>query len=118
MRDKEQLHLSRRERQIMDVIYSRGQATGMDVLENLPDPPSYSAVRALLAILEKKGHIKHKRAGLHYVYLPIRSRQQAARSAMQRVVTTFFEGSAEKAMLTLQEIRAPRARGSTARMAR
>ncbi len=101
MSDPQQLHLSRRERQIMDVIYRRGQATALDVIEEIPDPPSYSAVRALLAVLERKGHVKHSKDGIKYVYAPTRSRQRAAQSALRRVLQTFFEGSVEKAMASL-----------------
>jgi BlaI family transcriptional regulator, penicillinase repressor len=90
--------LSRRERQIMDIIYQRGQATAVEVVAALPDPPSKTAVRTLLRILEEKGHLKHKQDGLAYVYLPTRPRAQAARSAFRRVLATFFEGSLEKAV--------------------
>jgi predicted transcriptional regulator len=90
--------LSRRERQIMDVVYRRGQATAAEVLAELPDPPGKTAVRTLLGILEKKGHLKHRQDGLAYVYLPSRPRTQAARSALRRVLQTFFDGSLEKAV--------------------
>jgi predicted transcriptional regulator len=76
--------LSRRERQIMDVIYQRGQATAGDVLEGLPDPPSYSAVRALLRVLETKGHVRHKQEGNRYIYLPTQARSRAARRSCRR----------------------------------
>lgn len=85
----------------MDVIYERGQATALDVIEHIPDPPSYSAVRALLAILERKGHVKHTKDGAKYVYLPIRSRKRAAQSAIKRVLQTFFNGSVEKTVAAL-----------------
>jgi len=94
-------HLSRRERQIMDVIYRLGQASAADVLENLPDPPSYSAVRALLRVLEAKGHVRHKRDGARYLFLPTQPRQHAARSALRRLLQTFFDNSAEKAVAAL-----------------
>jgi predicted transcriptional regulator len=93
--------LSRRERQIMDVIYQRGQATAGDVLEGLPDPPSYSAVRALLRVLETKGHVRHKQEGNRYIYLPIQPRNRAAQSALAQVVQTFFGGSVEQTVATL-----------------
>jgi predicted transcriptional regulator len=93
--------LSRRERQIMDVIYQRGQATAGDVLEGLPDPPSYSAVRALLRVLETKGHVRHKQEGNRYIYLPTQARSRAAQSALAQVVQTFFGGSVEQTVATL-----------------
>jgi predicted transcriptional regulator len=91
------LDLSRRERQIMEIVYQRGRATVADVLEDLPDPPSYSAVRALLRILEDKGHLKHEHDGPRYVYIPTVPPAQARDSAMKRLVRTFFDGSPEKA---------------------
>ena len=90
--------LSRRERQIMEIIYRRGQASAADVVADLPDPPTKTAVRTLLRILEEKGHLKHRQEGLAYVYLPAHSRTQAAKSAFRRVLHTFFEGSLEKAV--------------------
>jgi predicted transcriptional regulator len=90
--------LSRRERQIMDVVYARGEATATDVLAGLSDPPTRSAVRALLRILEAKGHLEHRKAGREFVYRPTRPRAQAGRSALRRVLSTFFEGSLEKAL--------------------
>ncbi|MHC5034087.1 MAG: BlaI/MecI/CopY family transcriptional regulator [Planctomycetota bacterium] len=99
----EQLHstLSRRERQIMDIIYRSGQASASDVLENLPDPPSYSSVRATLRILEEKGHVRHEKDGPRYVYLPIVSRRRARRSALRQLVNTFFDGSVEQVVAAL-----------------
>ena len=96
-------HLSRRERQIMDALHQRGRATAAEVQAALPDAPSYSAVRALLRILEDKGHIRHRREGARYVYLPRASRQTARRSALKRVVATFFQGSVTQAMAALLE---------------
>jgi predicted transcriptional regulator len=90
--------LSGRERQLMEVIYRRGQATALEVLGELPDPPSRTAVRTLLRILEEKGHLRHKQEGLSYIYVPTRARSQAARSAFRRVLNTFFDGSIEKAV--------------------
>src|SRR5262245_25352437 len=90
------LSLSRRERQIMEVIYRLGEATAAEVLRGLTDPPGYSAVRALLRILEEKGHLTHVARGPRYVYRPTVARDKARRSALQRVVDTFFEGSTEQ----------------------
>jgi predicted transcriptional regulator len=90
--------LSRRERQIMDIIYAQGEATAIQVLENLEDPPSKTAVRTLLRILEEKGHLKHIERGREYVYQPRQPRTRAGRSAFQRVLSTFFDGSLEKAV--------------------
>src|ERR671925_464450 len=93
--------LSRRERQIMDIIYARGQATAAEVTAALPDPPSYSAVRALLRILEQKGHLRHEQDGPRYVFLPTVPRDRARRSAMRHLVRTFFDGSTEDAVAAL-----------------
>src|SRR6266571_3260012 len=95
--------LSRRERQIMDVLHSRDQATAAEVLAALPDPPGYSAVRALLRILEAKGHVRHRRDGARYIYVPRTSPELARRSALKRVVSTFFQGSVAQAMAALLE---------------
>lgn len=86
-------HLSRRERQIMDVLFRRGRATVAEVQEALPDPPGYSAVRALLRILEGKGHIRHEEEGPRYVYVPRVDREKARQSALRHLVQTFFDGS-------------------------
>ncbi len=96
-------HLSRRERQIMDALHQRGHATAVEVQAALPDAPGYSAVRALLRILENKGHVKHRREGARYVYLPRAKRETARRSALKRVVATFFQGSVAQAMAALLE---------------
>src|ERR687891_642687 len=93
--------LSRRERQIMDVIYERGQATAAEVAESMPDPPSYSAVRALLRILEEKGHLRHEQQGLRYLFIPTVRRGNARRSALKAVVRTFFNGSVEETVAAL-----------------
>jgi BlaI family penicillinase repressor len=93
--------LSRRERQIMEAIYRAGQATATEVLESLPDPPSYSTVRALLRILETKGHLRHVADGTRYVFLPVVAPDRARRSAIQSLLETFFEGSREKAVAAL-----------------
>lgn len=97
--------LSRRERQIMDVIYQRGQATAAEVAELIPDPPSYSAVRALLRILEEKGHLRHEQQGLRYVFLPMVKRASARRSALKGIVRTFFDGSVEQTVAALLDHR-------------
>lgn len=93
--------LSRRERQILDILYAKGSATTAEVLSALPDPPSYSAVRALLRILEEKGHARHESQGTKYVYLPLVPRESARNSALTRIVKTFFEGSAAQAAAAL-----------------
>lgn len=93
--------LSRRERQIMDIIYAKGEATAMDVTEALPDAPSHSAVRALLRILEEKGVLKHREDGKRFVFLPTEPVEKASRSALKNVVQTFFEGSLANAVAAL-----------------
>lgn len=93
--------LSRRERQIMDIVYAQGEASAAEVRDALPDPPSYSAVRALLAILVDKGRLKHRSQQGRYIYAPTRRRTLAGRSALRRVLDTFFEGSLEKAVAAL-----------------
>jgi predicted transcriptional regulator len=90
--------LSRRERQIMDIVYGRGEATAVEVLEAMADPPTKTAVRTLLRILEEKGHLAHRQDGLTYIYHPTRPRGTAGRSAFRRVLQTFFDGSLEKAV--------------------
>ncbi len=96
--------LSRRERQIMEVLYREGRATASEVLERLPDPPGYSAVRALLRILENKGHVRHAADGNRYVYEPRLPRERAGRPALAGVLETFFDGSAEKAVAALLDL--------------
>ena len=93
--------LSRRERQIMDVLYQLGEATAAEVQERLPEPPSYSAVRAMLRILEDKGHIRHHEDGPRYVFAPVVARDTAQRSAVKHLLRTFFDGSVEDAMAAL-----------------
>jgi BlaI family transcriptional regulator, penicillinase repressor len=93
--------LSRRERQIMDVIFRRGEATVAEVLAEMPDPPSYSAVRAMIRTLEDKGHVRHREDGPRYVYAPIVAREAERRTALAHLVTTFFEGSAAQAVAAL-----------------
>jgi predicted transcriptional regulator len=97
-------HLSRRERQIMDVLYRHGRATAADVQSELPEPPSYSAVRAMLRILEAKGHARHEQDGPRYVYVPTPGRDKAKRSALKHLLNTFFEGSAEQVVAALLEV--------------
>jgi predicted transcriptional regulator len=93
--------LSRRERQILDVIYHQGHATAAEVLEKLPDPPTYTTVRGLLRVLEGKGHVRHEDEGGRYVYYPTTKKQHAAKSALKHVVSTFFDGSPTRAMAAL-----------------
>jgi len=93
--------LSRRERQIIDILYTQGRGTAAEVQAALPDPPSYSAVRAMLRILEEKGHVRHEQDGPRYVYLPTIARDNAKRSAMRHMLQTFFDGSAEQAISAL-----------------
>ena len=94
-------NLSRRERQIMDVLFQCGSATAGEIHAALPDPPSYSAVRAALSVLEKKGHVRHEIDKLRYVWMPRVARDRARRSELRRVVRTFFEGSIEQAVAAL-----------------
>ena len=93
--------LSRRERQILDILYQRSQATAAEVQAALPEPPSYSAVRALLRILEDKGHVRHEQDGPRYVYRPTVARDNAKRSALRHMLQTFFDGSTEQAISAL-----------------
>ena len=95
--------LTRREREIMDILHRRGRATAHEVLAELPDPPSYSAVRALLRLLEERGHVKHVEEDQRYVYRPAVGKTDARRGALAHVVKTFFAGSVEQAVATLVE---------------
>lgn len=97
-------NLSRRERQIMDVIYARGQATAAEVLEHLPDPPSYSAVRAMLRLLEEKGFLRHEQDGPRYLFKPTVARTKARKSALKQLLQTFFDGSTEQAVAALLDL--------------
>ena len=99
-----EMSLSRRERQIMDVLYARGRASAAEVLEAMPDPPSYSAVRALLRVLEEKGHVVHEQDGARYIYAPSVPREEVRESALRRLVQTFFGGSTEQAVAALIDI--------------
>lgn len=96
--------LSRRERQIMDVLYRVNRATAAEVQEGMPEAPSYSAVRTMLRILEEKGHVRHEQDGPRYVYIPTVARDKAKRSALTHVVNTFFDGSASQVMAALIEL--------------
>jgi predicted transcriptional regulator len=99
-------NLSRRERQIMDILYQRGKASATEVREAMEDAPGYSAVRAMLRVLEGKGHIRHQEEGLKYVYVPTVAREKAKRSVVQHLLNTFFNGSAEQAMAALLDVSA------------
>jgi predicted transcriptional regulator len=96
--------LSRRERQIMDVIYSKGSATAAEVRDEIPDPPSYSTVRALLKVLEEKGFLRHKQQGPRYVFTPTVKRDRAKTTALKHVMQTFFDNSAEDVVAALIDI--------------
>jgi len=96
--------LSRRERQIMDVIYKAGSATASDVYKALADPPTDATIRKLIRVLEAKGHLTHKRSGREYVYRPTVPRSRASRDAAKRLLTTFFEGSAPRAVAALLSV--------------
>jgi BlaI family transcriptional regulator, penicillinase repressor len=97
-------NLSRRERQIMDILYQKGRATAAEIHEAIPDPPTYSAVRAKLRVLEEKGHIRHEEEALRYVYLPVVARDSARKSALRHMVTTFFAGSVEETVAALLDL--------------
>jgi len=104
MRKDAHRNLSRRERQIMDILYQRGRASASEIHQALPDAPTYSAVRAKLRVLEEKGHVRHEEESLRYVYLPTMARDTARRSALRHLVSTFFEGSAEEAIAALLDL--------------
>jgi predicted transcriptional regulator len=104
MTDDTRIQLGRRERQIVDVLYRLGKASVAEVLAALPDPPSYSAVRAMLAILEEKGHVTHQRDGMRYLYFPAVAPVKAGHSALRHLVSTFFEGSPLAAAAALLEM--------------
>ena len=103
-KDKLQDGLTRRERQVMNILFRRGQATVAEVMEDLTDPPTYSAVRSVLRILAEKGLITHREDGPRYVYAPAASAESARREALQHVVRTFFDGSAEQAVTALLQM--------------
>jgi predicted transcriptional regulator len=100
--------LSRRERQIMDILYQRGKASASDVREAMEDAPGYSAVRAMMRVLEEKGHVKHQAEGLKYVYVPVVAREKAKRSAVKHLLDTFFAGSPEQIVAALLDVSATR----------
>ena len=104
--------LSRRERQIMDFLFRTGRATAADVMEGLSDAPSYSAVRALLRILEQKGHIRHEEEGRAYVYMPLVRRDAARQTALTHLLKTFFDNSAEQAVAALLAIKGEKMSGA------
>jgi predicted transcriptional regulator len=101
-------HLSRRERQILEILYERGKASAAEVRQAMPDAPGYSAVRALLRVLEEKGHVRHEEQGAKYVYLPVVARNKARRSAVKHVMDTFFSGSPEQIVAALLDVSAAR----------
>ena len=103
-KETERLDLNKRERQIMDVIYRRGNATAKEMLEELPDLPSYSASRAMLRLLEQKGHLKHRKDGAKYVYFASVPREKARRPQLNHLMQTFFEGSIEAVVAELFEM--------------
>jgi len=92
---------SRRERQIMEIVWRHGRTTANEIHEQLPDAPSYSAVRALLAVLVTKGHLRHERDGKRYIYLPVASPEKAGKSALRRLLSTFFNNSPADLVATL-----------------
>ena len=98
--------LSRRERQIMDILYQRGKGSASEVREAMEAAPGYSAVRAMLRVLEEKGHVKHQAEGLKYVYVPVVARDMARKSALRHMVSTFFAGSVEETVAALLDLSA------------
>jgi predicted transcriptional regulator len=103
--------LSRRERQIMDILYRQGRASASEVRQSMADAPSYSAVRAMLRVLEEKGHVKHVEAGLKYVYLPTVTQEKAKRSAVKHLLDTFFQGAPDQIVATLLDVSSTRLTG-------
>ncbi len=103
--------LSRRERQIMEILYQKGKASAAEVRESMADAPSYSAVRAMLRILEEKGHAKHQAEGLKYVYVPCVARDKAKRTAVKHLMETFFNGSPERVVAALLDVSSTRLSG-------
>ena len=101
---KAERNLSRRERQIMDIVYEMKEVSALQVLERLPSPPGYSAVRALLRVLEQKGHLAHRQDGPRYIYSPLLPREKARRSALSHLKQTFFDGSTEDVVAALLDI--------------
>ena len=105
-------NLSRRERQIMDILYRRGRATAAEVMDEMPGDPHYSTVRTQLRVLEEKGHVRHEEQGLRYVYTPAVPRRSARKSALKHLVDTFFAGSPEQAVAALLDVSAARLTGA------
>jgi len=101
-------HLSRRETQIMDVVYRLGEVSVSDVVRHMPDNPAYNSVRVILSVLEEKGYVKHRRQQRRYLYSPVLSPGKATRSAMRHLLKTFFGGSSSRAILTLLDMSARR----------
>lgn len=108
LRIQQEREWSRRERQIMNILYQRGKSSASEVREAMPNAPSYSAVRAMLRVLEEKGHIRHQAEGLKYVYLPTVARDKAKRSAVKHLVDTFFKDSPEQVVAALLDVSATR----------
>jgi predicted transcriptional regulator len=100
--------LSRRERQIMEILFQRGKASASEVREAMEDAPSYSAVRAMLRVLEEKGHLKHQAEGLKYVYVPVVTREKAKKSAVKHLLDTFFSDSPEQVVAALLDVSSKR----------
>ena len=100
--------LSRRERQIMDILYQRGKASVSEVREAMKDAPGYSAVRAMMGVLEEKGHARHQAEGLKYVYMPTVAREKAKRSAVKHLLDTFFAGEPDQIVAALLDVSAAR----------
>ncbi|MEM9556745.1 MAG: BlaI/MecI/CopY family transcriptional regulator [Acidobacteriota bacterium] len=96
--------LSRREREMMDIVYTAGRISAADIREAMAEPPSYSAVRATLRVLVEKGHLRHESDGTRYLYVPTVPREQARESALKHLVTTFFGGSAQGLVATLLDV--------------
>ena len=96
--------LGRRERQILDVIFRQGEASVGDVLERLPDPPTYDSVRTMIRLLERKGFVRHRREGTKYIYRPTQSHESASRSALSHLMKTFFQGSAAETMAAIFDV--------------
>ena len=104
MDNKHQADLSKRERQVMEIVYKKKQASAKDVWNEIPDIPSYSAVRSILNILEEKGFLQHSRQGKKYIYSPTISTKKASNSALKQLLTTYFDNSLEKAVTTMLEM--------------
>jgi len=104
--------LSRRERQIMEILYERARASAAEVRQAMPDAPGYSAVRAMLRVLEEKGHVRHEEKGLKYVYLPVVPANKARRSAVKHLMDTYFSGSPEQIVAALLDVSAARLTGA------